>query len=250
MLARRCDSALVGGRKQAEYLASLGFPQERIMLGYDVVDNAYFNAGSAEARRDCLSLRAALNLPHLYFFASTRFLPRKNIDGLLRAYAAYRSTCFSAGVHAPWGLVIAGSGEEEASLHALVSELKIDDVHFAGFVQYDQLPIYFGLASAFVHPAKAEAWGLVVNEAAACGLPLLVGRTVGAGYELVRDGENGWRFDAESDSEITRALLAVSVLPEPDRLAMGARSRQIVANWGPERFAQGMLAAVEMAVRS
>jgi 1,2-diacylglycerol 3-alpha-glucosyltransferase len=247
-LVRRCDAALVGGRQQAEYLAALGFPRERILLGYDAVDNAHFAEGAARARAEAARWRAEFGLPERYFFACTRFLPRKNIDGLLRAYAAYRSSCLGAGAGPPWGLVIAGSGDEEIPLRALASELKLQGVHWAGFVQYDQLPRYFGLSEAFVHPAKAEPWGLVVNEAAASSLPLLIGRSIGAGYELVREGENGWRFDADRDEDITRTLLAVTALSDEQRAAFGARSREIVADWGPRRFGEGMLAAVKQAI--
>ncbi len=133
-------------------------------------------------------------------------------------------------------------------LRAVASELKLEGVHWAGFVQYNQLPHYFGLAAAFVHPAKAEPWRLVVNEAAASSLPLLIGRSVGAGYELVRDGENGWRFDAKRDEDITRVLLAVAALSDEQRAAFGSRSREIVADWRPRRFGEGMLAAVKQAI--
>ena len=67
-----------------------------------------------------------------------------------------------------------------------------DTVHWPGFLQYEQLPAAYQFAGAFVHPARREPWGLVVNEAAAAGLPLLVGQHVGAACELVRDGENGF----------------------------------------------------------
>jgi glycosyltransferase involved in cell wall biosynthesis len=244
-LVRRCAAALVGGRKQADYLVKLGFPRARIFLGYDAIDNDYFARETAQVREQQEETRDRLRLPELYFFACTRFLPRKNLDGLLRAYADYRRVSQET----PWGLVIAGSGEEQDNLRALQAQLALDDaVQWAGFVQYDALPAYFGLASAFVHPAKAEPWGLVVNEAAASGLPLLVGNTVGAGYELVREGENGFLFDAARDDDLTRALRAVAEASPEQRAVMGERSRRIVADWSPRRFGEQLLAAVEMAM--
>ena len=83
-------------------------------------------------------------------------------------------------------------------------------VIWAGFLQYQQLPRYYGLANAFIHPPKSEPWGLVVNEAAASSLPLLVSNTVGAGYELVRDGFNGFLFDPNSATDISEALLRLA----------------------------------------
>lgn len=241
-LVRRCDAALVGGRPQADYLQRLGFPRARIFFGYDVVDNDYFARETARVRTAAAAHRARHRLPERYFFACTRFLPRKNIDGLLRAYAAYRA---AAGT--PWGLVIAGSGEEADALHALQRRLGLDGVDWPGFVQYEQLPVYFGLAAAFIHPAKSEPWGLVVNEAAASGLPLLVSRTVGARYELLAEGDNGFLFDPTDIADIARVLRAMADLPESDRAAMGARSTAVVADWSPTRFGEGLFAAISAA---
>lgn len=239
-LVRRCDAALVGGRPQADYLQRLGFPPELIFHGYDVVDNAYFAQGADRVRRDAAGYRARYNLPERYFFACTRFLPRKNIAGLLRAYAAYRNDS-----PAPWDLVVAGGGDEGPALQQLQSDLGLQGVHWPGFVQYRDLPVYFGLASAFIHSALSEPWGLVVNEAAASGLPLLVSRTVGARYELVEVGGNGILFDPGSVEAMTGALRIMSDFSDVQRAAMGRRSVEIVAEWSPRRFGEGLFAAID-----
>lgn len=241
---RRFGAALAGGAPHRAYLERLGFPPGRIFLGYDAVDNAYFAEGAARVRANAAALRAEYALPENYFFACTRFIERKNVDGLLRAYAAYRA---EAGEGA-WGLVVAGGGEEMAGYQALVAQLGLQEsVIWPGFVQYDALPVYFGLAGAFIHPAKAEPWGLVLNEAAASGLPVLSSRTVGSAYELVEDGRNGLLFDPDSDADIQRALTALAGLPAAGRAEMGAESERIVADWGPERFASGLMAAAACA---
>jgi glycosyltransferase involved in cell wall biosynthesis len=240
-IVRRADAALVGGQAQADYLTSLSFPADRIFIGYDAVDNDYFRSGAAAVRADAPKVRRELGLPDRFFFACTRFIARKNLDGLLKGYAAYRAAC----VEPPWGLVIAGGGEAQQSLAALERSLGLDGVVWPGFVQYDALPAYFGLASAFVHPARSEPWGLVVNEAAASGLPILVSRTVGAGLELLHDGENGFGFDPDSIAGIAEALTRMHRTPETARLAMGARSSVIVQAWGPDRFGAQMLAAID-----
>lgn len=240
VIVRRFDAALVGGRVHADYLMSLGFPADRIQFGYDAIDNDYFEAGADRARAHAPQVRAKLALPERYFFACTRFLARKNVDGLLRGYAAYRAHAAS-----PWSLVIAGSGEEEEALRRLAGELAIADaVHWPGFVQYPDLPAYFGLAGAFVHPAKAEAWGLVVNEAAASAVPLLVSRSVGAASELVRDGETGLLFDPGEDTDIARALTAIAAAPEESRAGMGRNARALVSHWGPAMFGAELAALI------
>ena len=103
------------------------------------------------------------------------------------------------------------------------------------------------MASAFVHPARVEPWGLVVNEAAASGLPLLVARPVGARYELLAEGENGLAFDPTNVSDMDQALREMACMSDDKRSAMGAKSVTIVADWSPLRFGEGLYAAVRAA---
>ncbi len=93
-----CHAALVGGQAQKDYLVKLGLAEDRIFLGYDVVDNSHFERGAGDARAKSADLRRQLSLPDKFFFACTRFLPRKNVDGLLKAYSAYRAGCCGC----PW----------------------------------------------------------------------------------------------------------------------------------------------------
>jgi glycosyltransferase involved in cell wall biosynthesis len=243
---RKCDAALVGGRKHAEYLKKMGFPDDRIFLGYDVVDNDYFEREASSARLNEQDLRSRFNFPQNYFFACTRFIARKNIDGLLRAYAGYRKVCSTQ----PWGLVIAGDGEDIDLLQELQNRLGIDGILWPGFLQYEELPVYYGLASAFIHPARLEPWGLVVNEAAASGLPLLVSKAVNAGKELVKEGENGFLFEPRQDADITRVLLEMTNASSKQRQAMSTCSKEIAAQWTPGRFGKQLFAAVQGARRS
>jgi glycosyltransferase involved in cell wall biosynthesis len=238
------SAALVGGIKQKEYLLKLGMPKHRIFIGYDVVDNAHFEEGAERARKQASEIRNQLGLPQNYFFVCTRFLSRKNVDGLLFAYAAYR-----ARYRAPWGLVIAGSGVELTRLREIERSLGLEGVIWLGFLQYDQLPLYYGLAAAFIHPAKSEPWGLVLNEAAASRLPLIVSDRVGAGYELLKQGENGFLFDPYDLNSICQSLHRITECSEASRAKMGYRSSVIAKDWGPDFFGRGLLAAC-LGVRS
>lgn len=240
-IVRQFDAALAGGSPQVAYLDRLGFPTDYAFLTCDVVDNAFFRAGAAEARAHPARVRS---LPGLadetpYFMASNRFVARKNLDVLLRAYGQYRRAA-----EAPWDLLLLGDGPERERLEGIVAEERIEGVTFCGFRQIEELPAYYGLAGAFVHPALVEQWGLVVNEAMAAGLPVLVSERVGSAYDLVRDGENGFRFDPEQPDELAR-LMTTMASPSTDREAMGRRSEEIVAGWSPEQFGEGLWQAVQ-----
>lgn len=229
------DTALVGGHWHASYLVQLGFPRDKIFIGYDAVDNQHFLRGAEAALKESDHWRRKLELPERYFFANTRFLPRKNIDGLLRAFAALGSRVQD------WHLVISGSGEMAQVWKKLGDKLGIGSrVYWPGFVQYEELPIYYGLASCFVHPAHSEAWGLVINEACAAGLPIIAGDRVGSTCELVRSGKNGWLVDSKNEEVLAGALEKMISAPSRLRQSMGNSSREIIADFGPHRFGKAL----------
>ncbi|SRR5579883_154086 len=238
------DAALVGGELHRDYLIRLGFPKDRIFLGYDAIDNDYFAERAQLARLDPSSARQ--RQPQIpakpYFIAVTRLLKRKNVYRLLEAFADYRQ---KIGETQAWELAICGSGKEEAAIRNLILEKQLQDcVHLPGFIAYQAIGDWYGLANAFVHPALQEPWGLVVNEACAAGLPILCSRTVGASYELVQNSKNGLLFNPDSTQDITRALLTIHNMDSNSRIKMGQISQSIVANYGPENFAQGILNAI------
>ena len=226
--------AIVGGRLQRDYLESLGMRRERIVLGYDCVDNDYFAVGAQLARSEAARVRQELRLPHRYFLASSRFIERKNIAGLIRAYARYRALAENS-----WHLVVLGDGPLRASLMALAREEGVaESVMLPGFVQYEGLPAYYGLAGAFIHPAFAEPWGLVVNEAMASSLPVLVSRQSGCAHELVEDGRNGFAFDAADEAALANLMLQLAT--HPGLPALGAASAATIARWSCAGFARNL----------
>ncbi len=243
-ILRLCAAALVGGSPHVAYMASLGMPRERIFTGYDVVDNGHFARGADAARGRADELRREGGLAERFFLASARFVPKKNLFRLLEAYARYRAT---AGIGA-WDLVILGDGELRTDLEAHRARLGLErHVSLPGFKQYDELPAWYGLASCFVHASTVEQWGLVVNEAMAAGLPVLVSNRCGCAQDLVREGANGFTFDP-LDVEGMARLMYRMAHGETDRAAMGRASREIIADWGPERFADGLARAAEVAL--
>lgn len=235
---RHFDAAFVAGERAATYLAGMGFPRERIWTGYDVVDNDTLAAGVAAVRADASAFRARFGLPERYFLFVGRFSREKNLPRLLEAYAGYRQ---AAGRQA-WGLVMVGRGPLDELLQHRAQG--IDGVVFAGFQQSEQLPAYYGLASCLVLPSVSETWGLVVNEAMAAGLPVLVSHRCGCVPELVRSGWNGYLCDPLDIAGMTRAMAVISS-PAADIDAMGAASRLIVVLYTPETWAQGLGDCIE-----
>jgi len=239
-IVRRFDAALVAGTPHRNYAVRLGIQADRTFLGYDVVDNGHFAMGAADARTRP-DVRQRLKLPDRYFLASARFIPRKNMAGLLDAYRIY----LQESGHAPWSLVILGDGPQRPELErqAAAAAGRGGRVLMPGLKSYRELPAWYGLAEALVHPSIAEQWGLVVNEAMASGLPVLVSSRSGCAADLVRPGLNGFLFDPDSPRGIADAMIRFSMMPVADRLEMGRFSAAAIAEWGPDRFAGGLRAA-------
>jgi 1,2-diacylglycerol 3-alpha-glucosyltransferase len=247
LIVRQFDSALCGGTPQNAYLKQLGMALHKIFVGYDAVDNQFFMDGSDVVRQSPDSYRNLPGLEHKqrFFLASGRFIPRKNFTGLLQSYAAYKELCHQ-NRHDPWRLVLLGDGPERDALQANIESLQISrDVTLAGVQFYPNLPAYYGLASAFIHPALQDQWGLVVNEAMASGLPVLVSEQAGCAYDLVDDGVEGFKFDPD-DTQYLALLMHRISSGQVDLQRMGGLARHKISFWGVERFSQGLYQAVRI----
>jgi 1,2-diacylglycerol 3-alpha-glucosyltransferase len=239
------DAALVAGRRAYDYLGSLRLNDDRRFQPWDVVDNEYFARDAQLSQNDEPALRERLKLPPRYFLCVARFIAKKNLQRLVEAYARY---AMQAGNEA-WSLVLAGTGPLEAELRACIGAAGLDrQVYFPGLLPYSDLPTYYGLAGAFILPSVSDQWGLVVNEAMAAGLPVLVSSRCGCAPDLVCEGENGFTFDPENIEAIAGRLTQMAGLDQARRAAMGKRSREIVASFSPEAFARGLEAAIACAL--
>ncbi len=247
-LVKLNSAGLAGGTPHRDYLVQLGLARENIFLGYDVVDNDYFQRKSAEARSQKPAVRSKLGLPENFFLASARFVEKKNLFRLIQAYARYRAAAEKSKTEI-WPLVLLGDGPLKTEIKKSISELGLETlIHLPGFKQYDELPAYFGLAGAFVHASTTEQWGLVVNEAMASGLPILVSNRCGCAADLVSPGGNGFQFDPNNVDELAQLLRKISAgnFPLAD---FGAASQRLIADWGTELFASGLRDAVSVALK-
>ena len=161
LVIRQFSSALCGGEKHRSYLQSLGMPSNNIFLGYDAVGNSFFTAESEKARQtpQHFASMPGLETAFDFFLASARFVPRKNLDGLLRAFRLYLHKAISSQCEV-WRLVILGDGIERKYLENLARDLNIADyITFAGFRQINELPAYYGLARDFCSPSISGTVG-------------------------------------------------------------------------------------------
>jgi 1,2-diacylglycerol 3-alpha-glucosyltransferase len=245
-IVRLCSAALVGGSPQADYIERLGMPAESVFLGYDAVDNGYFAIKAEEIKKNAAESRKRYELPERYFLASARFIEKKNLLRLIQAYANYHSSLVTRRL-LPWPLVLLGDGPLKSDLLSLIANLQLQQaVLLPGFKQYDELPVYYGLASAFIHASTTEPWGLVVNEAMASGLPVIVSDRCGCASDLVEEGCNGFTFDPCDVEQLAQLLLKVSAFDFP-LSSFGVESQRIISRFDSAAFGWGLLQAAEAA---
>ncbi|MEM4313247.1 MAG: glycosyltransferase family 4 protein [Thermoplasmata archaeon] len=244
LIKRYFDSAFVGGERSADYLIKLGFPADRIWRGYDVVDNEYFSKKAEEIRKNGHEWRIKLGLPDKYFLYVGRFSPEKNLLKLLEAYRIYKNKMQKDA----WGLVLVGSGPQESELKSNADKLDLRQIIFPGFKQINELPLYYALSSCFILPSNSEPWGLVVNEAMASGLPVLVSCKCGCVPELVYPGINGYTFNPENVEEIAFYMSRISS-GVVDINKMGEASRNIIQNFSPETWARALADCIEVTMK-
>jgi glycosyltransferase involved in cell wall biosynthesis len=224
------DWAIAGGAPHRRYLLRLGFRADRIGRFYDVVDNEFFACNSRSLRS--YATAEDFGLPSSYFLYVGRLAEEKNVAGLLRSYMQYRL------LGGCWPLVLVGDGPERPRLEQISQQSNYaSDIRFEGLRHSADLAQYYAFAGCFVLPSKREPWGLVVNEAMASGLPVIVSNRCGCAEELVRGGENGFVFNSDNDQELTGRLLAIAELTPERRGAMGARSFEIVSEFSLESWA-------------
>ena len=233
------DSGLVGGRSHRPYLATLGIPDEYIWEKGNVVDGKYFACKVAEAR-GCTDRSGPSEASFLFV---GRLSPEKNLLRLLEAYREYR-LARSGG----WDLVMVGDGPQREDLQRRAQHMGLKGVRWLGYRQIDELPSCYAQSDALVLPSVSEPWGLVVNEAMACGLPVLVSDHCGCAVDLVEEGRNGYTFTPDDVGEMAERMLTLASLSESAREGMGSRSRQIIAAYTPEAWAESLADCVRQTI--
>jgi glycosyltransferase involved in cell wall biosynthesis len=232
---------LVSSSGGVEYMKSLGFSSDRIFLVPTSVDNDWWSEQAAKVDR--AAVRAAWRIPaegSVTLFCG-KLQPWKSPLDLLDAFAR-------ANVPHSY-LVFSGDGPERSNLEHRATELGLANrVQFLGFLNQSQLPSVYCAADLFVLPSLFDAFGLVVNEAMLCGLPVAISDRVGARFDLVRPDENGCIFPV-GNVEALAAILR-QILPDPEKRArMGAAARQRMETWSPREYVDSIVRAVNLVAR-
>ena len=219
---------LVPGSLARDHIVFYGAKPDRVLtfpLTIDVERWARL-CEAARPERESFRTRCGVAVDDVLVLHVGRLVAHKAVDVLLHGAAAARR--LGAKVH----VLVVGAGPEEASLRELASSLDVP-VSFAGELDTDALPAAYAAADVFALVSARETWGVVVNEAAAAGLPLVLSSGVGSAADLLAAGQNGELVPVGDVGALADSLVRLAGDPELRR-RYGKRSRELVAGWGYE----------------
>jgi glycosyltransferase involved in cell wall biosynthesis len=239
-LFRRVSAFLTMGTLNRAFYQIYGAPLKRFFFCPCPIDNDFFASRAELARRRREEVRARYGIPAdlvLLLFVG-KLLPRKRPQDVLAVLERLQPERSSLGA------VFVGTGELQFSLEAEIRRLRIKNTFLVDFRNQTDLPEIYAIADIFVLPSEYEHWGLVTNEAMACGLPVVLSDMTGAAGDLVEEGKNGFVCrcgDVEALAAAVEKLASDSALRE----RMGGRSREIIQNFSYNRCVEGILKAVQ-----
>jgi hypothetical protein len=241
-LLARADAVVGMGIQTREVLEGLGVPPERLFDAPNAHDRDASQRALArlDPARHPTTLRVGLGCRSRIALVVGRLVPSKGISPLLEAWEALPDD-----LRDEWTLLFVGSGPCEAEIDRARARHAPGAILRVPAVQPDEVVDFYAAADLLVFPTLWEPWGLVVNEAFACGLPVLCSRLAGCADDLIEPGRNGWLFDPTHAEGFTDAL--IEALTCADLRGLGDAARRRAERFGPERMAQGLRDAVECA---
>lgn len=247
LLTKKSGSIIVPGRLSKNYVIGLGADPKKVFIAPNTIDNDLFIKVSDEYRERKDQLKAELGFKaKILILYVGRLCEQKGIVFLLEAYRKLKSKSDNS------ALIIVGYGEFYDELRKMCLEMKIkDDVTLTGpIANHEKLVRYYSISDVFVLPTLSDVWGFVINEAMACGLPVVATRASQAAQDMVRSGENGYIIKEADPKELYTVLKNLALDPKK-REKMGKRSREIVMEeYTVSQMVKVFLSAIECCIKN
>ncbi|PKP72146.1 MAG: glycosyltransferase family 1 protein [Alphaproteobacteria bacterium HGW-Alphaproteobacteria-5] len=237
-----CHTMLTIGTRNREFYRWMGVPERKLVQVPFSVDNRRFFAASRLSAAERADIRGSLGIrddrPALLFVS--KFMPGKRPDLLVEAAGQLAGE--GHGLH----LVMAGSGDMEGELRRLAETFPQLPVSFPGFVNQSEMPRLLAACDVLIFPSTIDQWGLIVNEAMAVGMPVVVGADAGCAPDLVEDGINGYIVPS-NDLDALRQALGRLVIDAGLRREMAKASLDMIETWSFRESHDGWREALGLA---
>lgn len=242
-IVRNVDAVVVPGTMSRDFHIKQGAVPEKIFIAPNIVDNEMFVLQSSKLKKEKERLKQELNIQNeqVILFVG-QLIKRKGSEYLIRAYRKlkeeYDNVC----------LVIIGDGVLKSKLEEICIEEHIEDVRFTGWVSEEQKIIYYSISDLFVLPTLSDLCPLVLNEAMACGLPVISTNAAGCAMDLIIPGDNGFIVDAGNVDQLY-AVMGKIVLNEGVARKMGEKSLEIIeSRYTIDKIVNGFVSAIDYAI--
>ncbi|WP_234733905.1 glycosyltransferase family 4 protein [Tellurirhabdus bombi] len=237
---QQCDALVCLGQKAADYAIKLNVSPEKILSTKNVgVDNeallALFNKEFPLREQR----KKALGLPLYNFLYAGRFVERKNLYRLIKAFHNAQKIAKNG---KDWGVILSGEGDQKEPLMQAISALGNTSVFFLEPCEWYEVPIRYTMADVAVLPSTFEPFGFLTNEAMVYSMPVLVSDRCGSAADLVIDKYNGFQFNPYDEEDLTQKMVLLMNAPEQFR-TLGDRGKQIIDQWGPDIIVDELIQA-------
>lgn len=236
-IVRQFDALLYIGQRNREYLDHYGVRQDRLFFSPYVVDNAWFSARAAEARIADRRMRLGIRATEKVMLFVGKLIPKKRPVDLVEALGRLRTQGLAA------RLVVIGSGPLRDAVLQAAAEHRVR-VDIIGFQNQTELPQWYALADLLALPSDGgETWGLVVNEAMACGTPAVVSDAVGCGPDLVDPGKTGAVYPLGDVAGLADAIAGMLDRKHDEHVQAALHAKMM--RYAPATAVDGILEAVD-----
>lgn len=244
LLLTRFDAFLTIGQSNREFYSGYGIAEERMFPCPYFVDNARFQKSAADLASERFVIRQNFQIPEdsVCFLFVGKIQHKKRPLDVLKALEILKAQFHR--IH----LLVVGTGEllDEAKRFASAQFLPVT---FAGFLNQTEIARAYTAADCLVLPSDyGETWGLVVNEAMACGLPAIVSDRVGCGPDLIENGVTGYIFPFADTSALADRMHLIAGNAEA-RITMGQNALRRVTGYSVAKAVEGTLAALSSVMR-
>lgn len=214
-----------------------GFSKEQMFFGVDVVDNTFWENSIDPNPFD-----------FNYFVAAGRQIPQKNFFAVIRAYHIYLQQVKKNNAYK---LILIGNGPEHDRIMEYIQKNNLDDMILCmNFMSQEELKVIYHNANVLCLVSKSETWGLVINEAMSAGCAIIASKECGASEVLVRSDQNGYVISCDDIEEIAKSMIKYHSLSPLEKESMAKISKQIISEWGLEKFCKGVAEACAFVTKS
>lgn len=239
LIVRHSDACIATGKRSKEYFIHLGADKKRIFTALYAVDINHFRQVSQLTKKEKFEMKRSLGIKtEKVILYVGQLIERKGVKYLVEAHNQLRKEYDNV------SLLILGYGYQKRELKKLCQSHNIPDVYFVDHVEIGEMPKFYGIADLFVLPSRQDTWGLVLNEAMACGLPVITTNKVGASVDLVREGVNGYIVAEENPAELYMAIKKI-VIDSSLWEKMGQESSMIIQQFDIDNEVNGFLSAID-----